>query len=49
MESPYTNHTYPIKHLYKDCELLKHFLWQATKPKKGKGKEEAAMKGGTVG
>ena len=26
MESPCTNHAYPIKHLYKDCELLKHFL-----------------------
>ena len=25
MESPCTNHTYPIKHLYKDCEL-KRFL-----------------------
>ena len=23
MESPCTNHTYPIKHLYKECELLK--------------------------
>ena len=26
MDSPYTNHAYPIKHLYNDCELLKHFL-----------------------
>ena len=26
MESPCTNHAYPIKHLYKDCELLKCFL-----------------------
>ena len=26
MDSPCTNHAYPIKHLYKDCELLKHFL-----------------------
>ena len=26
MESPCTNHAYPIKHLYKDCELLKRFL-----------------------
>ena len=26
MESPCTNHAYPVKHLYKDCELLKRFL-----------------------
>ena len=26
MESPCTNHAYPVKHLYKDCELLKCFL-----------------------
>ena len=26
MESPCTNHAYPIKHLYKDCDLLKFFL-----------------------
>ena len=26
MESPCTNHAYPIKHLYMDCELLKRLL-----------------------
>ena len=26
MESLCTNHTYPVKHLYKDCELLKRLL-----------------------
>ena len=26
MDSPCTNHTYPVKHLYKDYELLKRFL-----------------------
>ena len=26
MESPCTNHAYPVKHLYKDCELLKGLL-----------------------
>ena len=46
MDSPYTNHAYPVKHLYKDYELLKRFLRQASKPKEGKGKEEAAKKGG---
>ncbi|XP_066323969.1 uncharacterized protein [Miscanthus floridulus] len=49
MESPCTNHTYPIKHLYNDCELLKRFLWQAAKLKEGKGKEEVAKKGRTAG
>ena len=49
MESPCTNHAYLIKHLYKDYELLKCFLWQADKPKEGKGKEEATKKGGTAG
>ena len=48
MESPCTNHAYPVKHLYKDCELLKRFLRQADKPKEGKGKDEAAKKGGTA-
>ena len=27
MESPCTNHAYTVKHIYKDCELLKRFLW----------------------
>ena len=49
MESPCTNHTYPVKHLYKDCELLKRFLRQAGKPKEGKGKEEEPKKGGMMG
>ena len=49
MDSPCTNHTYPIKFLYKDYELLKRFLWQAGKPKEGKGKEDAVKKGGMVG
>ena len=45
MDSPCTNHAYPIKHLYKDCELLKRFLRNAAKPKDGKGKEDATKKG----
>ena len=49
MESPCTNHTYPIKHLYKDYELIKRFLQQITKPKEEKGKEEVAKKGVTAG
>ena len=49
MDSPCTNHAYPIKHLYKDYELLKRFLRQASKLKEGKGKEAAAKKGGVAG
>ena len=49
MESPCTNHAYPVKHVYKDCELLKRFLRQASKPKEGKGNEAAAKKGATAG
>ena len=26
MESPCTNHDYPVKYLYKDCQLLKRLL-----------------------
>ena len=26
MDSPCTNHAYPVKHLHKDYELLKRFL-----------------------
>ena len=48
-ESPCTNHTYPIKHLYKDCELLKRLLRQAGEPKEEKGEEAAAKKGGVAG
>ena len=49
MESPCTNHAYPIKHLYKDCELLKCLLRQADGPKEEKDKEVAVKKGGIVG
>ena len=49
MESLCTNHAYPVKHLYKDCELLKSFLRLAGGPKEGKGKEATAKKGGMAG
>ncbi|XP_066351223.1 uncharacterized protein [Miscanthus floridulus] len=45
MESQCMNHPYPVKHLYKDYELLKRFLRQAARPKEGKGKEEAKKRG----
>ena len=44
MDGPCTNHAYPVKHLYKDCELLKHLLRQAGGPKEEKGKEAATKK-----
>ena len=49
MESPCTNHAYPVKHLYKDCEFLKRLLRQASGPKEEKGEEAAAKKGGVAG
>ena len=49
MESPCTNHDYPVKHLYKDSELLKRLLRQAGGPKEEKGEEAAARKGGVAG
>ena len=49
MESPCTNHDYPVKHLYKDCQLLKCLLRQIDRPKKEKGKEAATVKGGMAG
>ena len=49
MESPCTNHAYPVKHLYKDYELLKRLQRQAGGPKEEKGEEAAAKKGGIAG
>ena len=48
MESPCTNHNYPIKHLYKDCKLLMRLLRQAGEPKEEKGVEAAVEKGGVA-
>jgi len=49
MKSPCTNHDYPIKHLYRDCQLLKRLLRQAGRPKEEKGEEAATEKGGAAG
>ena len=49
MESPCTNHDYPIKHLYRDCQLLKRLLRQAGSPKEEKGEEATIEKGGVAG
>ena len=45
MDSPCTNHGYPVKHLYKDCELLKRLLQQAGRPKEEKVKKQWPRKG----
>ena len=44
MESPCTNHDYPVKHLYKDCQLLKCLLWQAGRLKEENGEEAETEK-----
>ena len=49
MDGPCPNHAYPVKHLYKECELLKRFLRQAGGSKEGDGKEPAAKRGGAAG
>ena len=49
MESPCSNHAYPVKHLYKDYELLKRLLRHAGGPKEEKGKEAVAKKEGVAG
>ena len=49
MDDPCPNHAYPVKHLYKECELLKRVLRQAGGSKEGDGKEPAAKRGGTTG
>ena len=49
MESPCTNHDYPVKHLYKDCQLLKRLRRQAGRTKEEKGKEAATKKGVVAG
>ena len=45
MESLCTNHAYPVKHLYKDCELLKRFLRQASGRRKEKAMRQQPRKG----
>ena len=49
MDSPCTNHAYPIKHLYKDYQLLKCLLRQAGRPKDEIGEEAAIEEGGAAG
>ena len=49
MDGPCPNHAYLVKHLYKECELLKRFLRQVGGAKEIDGKEAAAKKGGTAG
>ena len=49
MDGPCPNHAYPVKHLYKEYELLKCFLQQADGSKEGDGKDPIAKRGGVAG
>ena len=31
LEGPCPNHAFPIKHMYKDCSLMKHFFTVGSK------------------
>ena len=44
MDIPFTNHAYPVKHIYKDYELLKRFLRQAGVQKKETAKRRQPRK-----
>ena len=48
MDSPCTNHAYPVKHFYKDYKLLKRLLRWAGRPNEEKGAEAAVEKGGVA-
>ena len=49
MDGPCPNHAYPVKHLYKECKLLKCFLQQTGGLKEGDCKESATKRGGAGG
>ena len=49
MESPCTNHNYPVNHLYKDYQLLKCLLRKTGRPRKEKGEEAANEERGVAG
>jgi hypothetical protein len=44
LEGPYLNHAYPIKHAYKDCRLMKKFLFRGSQ--RGDGKKKPNPPGG---
>ena len=41
LEGPCPNHAFPIKHMYKDCSLMKHFITGGSKKWEQKKKPEA--------
>ena len=45
MESPCTNHAYPVKHLYKDYELLKRFSDRPTDRRRERARRQWPRKG----
>jgi hypothetical protein len=53
MKGPCPNHDIPIKHLFKDCDLLKHYLkgklttaskGKRSEPSKGNKEEDAFLR-----
>jgi len=47
LKKTYTNHVYPVKHLFKDCGLMKK--WLAGPSKKGEQKKKAESGSGGAG
>ena len=41
LEGPYPNHAFLVKHMYKDCSLMKHFFTGGSKKWEQKKKPEA--------
>ena len=41
LEGPCTNHAFPIKHMYKDCSLMKRFFTDGSKKWEQKKKPKA--------
>jgi hypothetical protein len=41
LEKPYPNHVFPVKHLYKDCTLLKKYLSGGSRKGEQKKKPDA--------
>ena len=41
LEGPCPNHTFPVKHMYKDCSLMKRFFTGGSKKWEKKKKPEA--------
>ena len=43
LEGPCPNHAFPIKHLYKDCGIMKHFLFGGSNKGEHRGDPKPAI------